>query len=265
MTTFNKLCGQMFRQKNKYVKLLLIIQAFVIVFFSAFFILDKNYHSGTELWATFVTVTIYSTVCLDIVFMILACYKNEKFNFSQTWRSIPVSNKQFFLANLLSTFYNCVVLFIPQVIVTLIFGALDSSIQLFDFKEWTATPFYDNKILLMLVTLIAIVLVIQTFVALVDFASYTLADFVSIKNSKIVRWALMVIFVIAGAYFAVKITGSIALYLYENDAVRSHFEANAIATVSAFLLPLEMLIGSIVFGGVDLWLINKYVEAKANK
>ncbi|WP_155833151.1 hypothetical protein [Lactobacillus hamsteri] len=219
-------------------------------------------------------VAVYSTVFLDIVFMILACYKNEKINFSQTWRLIPISNKKFFLANLLSTFYNCILIFIPQVIVVSIFWSLSSPNNFTElFGEVLITPLYDNKIFFILVTLIAIVLVIQTFISLVNFMSNIIAEFVSIKNSRVIRWFLMVTFVIVGAYLAIKITDSMALYLDKviNNSVASnlvgkknYLEDYTISMLSTYLLPLEMLIGSIIFGGMDLWLIDKFVEAKQN-
>ncbi|GAA3636171.1 hypothetical protein GCM10022297_13520 [Lactobacillus hamsteri] len=83
----------------------------------------------------------------------------------------------------------------------------------------------------------------------------------------------MVTFVIVGAYLAIKITDSMALYLDKviNNSVASnlvgkknYLEDYTISMLSTYLLPLEMLIGSIIFGGMDLWLIDKFVEAKQN-
>lgn len=122
MTTFKQVCMELFHRRNRYVKFFLTVQALVVIFYSLFIIVSHNKYSllGYEHftgWLIPYAIVIQTTMIFDLVFLGWVIFKNEKWQFSQTWRLIPISDSKLFLANITSTLLNCIVIFISQILV----------------------------------------------------------------------------------------------------------------------------------------------------
>ena len=107
----------------------------------------------------------------------------------------------------------------------------------------------------MVLFLFLIVLFISTFVSFINFSSRAVTDFISPKNNQWVRWLIIIILVGIGSYMFVN-ASDITMRLTKNLITGRN------ANLLTGLIDLELLVGTILFGGLDLWLINNYAESK---
>lgn len=277
MTTFKQVFLELFDQRNRYIKWFLLAQAFVVVFFSLFVIV---FHCGQSLlnideakgWTIPYELTINTTTLFDIVFLGLTIFRNEKLQVSQTWRLIPLSDTKLFLTNIISTISNCIVIFIPQILVITFLNGMTSLDRENNF--WKGASFFwssngNIEGLKICFYLLAIVLLIVTFISFTNFSSELISTFLPMKSKKVGRWILMAIIIIVGTYLAINIYKILGTYWNRAEiqflnSSMTQANINKINMIE-FVYPVLIILSSgIVLGGADVWLINK-VEAKANK
>lgn len=262
MTSFGKIFNQMFLRKSHFVHLILLIQLFSIIFLSLL-ILIQNPHGapdillsmfpGNRFWTIPFSISVITTVFADLTLCGLMCWQNQKINISTTWHLAPISENKVYLSNILSSLAECVYIFIIQFIWDLIIGFIFESTSGRNMIDDLAPTFSDaSDDLELIIFLIALVLIIFTFVDFVNFSSHAISDFLPVKNAKWVRILIVAILIIIAAYLFLNINS------YIQDRVNQTFNSY----VELWTLNVEYLCGAIIFGILNLWLKNKYVETK---
>lgn len=283
MTTFRQVFMELFHRRNRLIKFILSVQLIIFLFellLKGVFNLNAtssywlSFGQDLSLYQTLLNVTLITSAIFDIGFLIWTCFQNEKNYLSQTWNLLPISNYKVYLASLLSTLVNCVVIFIPQILVITICEIADyissTSVKTTFLNELQryVFMFWNNEFFTVGLYLVLVVLIILTFVSFVNFSSRVITDFLPVKNPNTVRIVVMTILVLIGAYFAFQIEQGISKYLIAlemriyND---SHVTNSYIQWVNRVdvLLPTSVLgIAGLAFGGLDLWLYEKFVEPK---
>lgn len=288
MTTFKQTFQQMFKVKWKWIKVILLIQLVCLIAGSLFLIIkyphgvnpsshsfaDQFFDFSNNLFAVPVNLSGWLIVIGDPIFLGILCYQNEKINASQTWRLIPLSESKFFNANLLSSFISCVVIAIPQVIVSLILMAIEQKYSsanpianTFNFANYDASNWLLS--ILFFLILIALVFFIMTFVSFSNFSSKTIANFIPSSKSKIIKKLVFILLVIIAVYLGFQLNESLtllglkqeSLYLqqFKDDKVVNNIFIYNLSTIYLFL---ELAIFSLIFWLSDTFLMKKYFEPK---
>lgn len=272
MTHFKSITKQIFLQKFRYVKGLWIIQLGIIILlpiFNFFFpsSILVSLGSRTSLLETAYNVALVSTIFVDLIFLGLACYRSERINSCQTYSLIPISNKKLLLSNLLSTILGCAILFIVQLLILsalafILYHNVEKSFLINQSTSW-------NDLLTLTIgglDLIFAVLLIQTFISFINFSSKSITDFLPTRNSKLIRGILIIIITIIGVYFAFTIMRHIDGVLnllqqkaFNKNTVVLHY-VSLYNLAYAFYPLISMILGTVLFGSLDLWLFDKYFE-----
>lgn len=284
MTSFGKFFKQLFKQKNRTVYLILAIQliaavimTLIAIFSGSLYINDDPTMAGVKV--NYFTTTIFGIVGAFLVFSVIAepvyllmtSWRNEKINRSQTWRLAPISDSKFYLANTLSSFASYVYLAVAQIIISLI-AALLCYVSSANVRKGVAKMCYEISkespnanwgtfygdlaevcILVFLAGLLWYVMI-----SFYHFAYRSVMDFLP-ANSKFVLLLVKLITLVVVIYLfsqivAVTTTSMINLASWSNGK----FDNSLINAI------VEFLIFDLIFGGLNLWLINKFVEAKQN-
>lgn len=264
MTNLKNVEWQMFRKKSRFIKWVLLCQLIVVIYYVFQITNIMMPMKGSDVIGYTGSMLIPTTIVADIVFMGILSWKSESINNSQTWRLIPMSNTKFYLANILSNILSCIVIFAIQLAV---YGILifiqDMRGGFFATLHWRIKDFFGllasgdafMNFIYMVLFLFLIVLFISTFVSFINFSSRAVTDFISPKNNQWVRWLIIIILVGIGSYMFVN-TSDITMRLTKNLITGRN------ANLLTGLIDLELLVGTILFGGLDLWLINNYAESK---
>lgn len=235
MKSFKAVFKQIFLQKVKYIHLVLLIQIITIILLALFS------NKGREINAVVSEIGLTSTVIADLVITIILCWQNERINSSQTWQLIPLASSAKYIANVLSSVLGCIYIFIIQLLINFILllpylSASPVPININNLEYGVIHDYFQ-----LCVSLFLLVLVIFTFVSFVNFLSYLIINILP-TNTKWVRLLVTVVLTVVATYILGSTsTGSISDWLKPN---------------------VQYIIDILIFGGFDLWLINKYVESK---
>ena len=235
MKSFKAVFKQIFLQKVKYIHLVLLIQIITIILLALFS------NKGREINTVLSEIGLTSTVIADLVITIILCWQNERINSSQTWQLILLASSAKYIANVLSSVLGCIYIFIIQLLINFILllpylSASPVPININNLEYGVVHDYFQ-----LCVSLFLLVLVIFTFVSFVNFLSYLIINILP-TNTKWVRLLVIVVLTVVATYiFGSTSTGSISDWLKPN---------------------VQYIIDILIFGGFDLWLINKYVESK---
>lgn len=266
MTSFYQVTRQMTQQKLKYAYLLFgsqIIITIVLALYAAsgHMLLIQNFGKLTSFSAILNANLSVLTIYLDLIFFAIMAWQNEQINLSTTWRLIPITSGKFYTANVLSTLLNCIILFVAQNILGLIFALpnyhqfLDNVLNL----QTLGQERYAARLINIGIYLVLLVIVLSCFISFANFSSQILTAYLPIKSMLIIR------LIIAG-FVIVVIT---YLFILVDRPVGSLFGTNQIAIISNIpsltISYLEFLLFSLLFGFFDITLLKKRVEAKNYK
>lgn len=294
MTSFKQVFGQMFKEKWKWIRLVWVIQLAVLVIGTIILILQHPhgvnpdsssfinmfFDDGKNLFAVPVNLTLWLIYLADLIFLGILVRIDAKLNLSQTWRLLPISESKFWQANIWSSFVSCVVIFIPQVIVAVILMAIEEFCSSASpLTNWFAGLYHNPaqnilgsiSFVLILVSLVLLVLIFADFAV---FASNTITDFVPAKNIKVLRIIILLVLVVAVVYFGSQLTDVVTnLADKQTDAIilaNEHYGQTAVNNsvywaynLTQWAIALEFLVGALVFGVLDNWLMKRFVESRA--
>lgn len=280
MTSFGALFRQLFKQKAKSAYLLVIIQLIaslvltVLVFWN-----DSKEMSHAQIGSVpvqnSIQVFVLSLILLftglgiliTLVYFVMTSWKNEKINRSQTWRLIPVSSEKLCVANTLSSFVALIWLNIMQLVITVIGGGIIyvssndvrkgvSSLLNVLGKEhfWQSNwNLFLQFIILSLLAGLAGYITISFY----HFITRVVIDFLpnntAAKLISVVVRFLMLILVI---WLIVK---------FFDLAGQVYNAAFMFAGPGDYWIILVFMIFDIIFGGINILLIKKFVEAKGDR
>lgn len=275
MTSNKALFKQMFLQKRRYADLVLLVQVFAVAFMFLMGIIFRGnsnpinnissvFAGNDNIWDLILGLGVLTTFFVDITFLGLMCWQNEKINLSQTWQLIPASSSKIWIFNIISSIVECAYIFVIQVVIGLIVLIIDSyshHINPFSDTSFGANiSFVESAWALIeeLLALVGLCLIIFAFVSLINFLTRTITDQLPVKNTTGIRLVVMAILVIVGVIIAMQINDQMMTIYYNHLAAHSE----TIDMDNIGLAALEYWIGSILLGIINCLLIQKFVEPK---
>ena len=275
MTSNKALFKQMFLQKRRYADLVLLVQVFAVAFMFLMGIIFRGnsnpinnissvFAGNDNIWDLILGLGVLTTFFVDITFLGLMCWQNEKINLSQTWQLIPASSSKIWIFNIISSIVECAYIFVIQVVIGLIVLIIDSYRH--HINPFSGTSFGANisfvesawALIEELLALVGLCLIIFAFVSLINFLTRTITDQLPVKNTTGIRLVVMAILVIVGVIIAMQINDQMMTIYYNHLA--SHSETIDMDNIG--LAALEYWIGSILLGIINCLLIQKFVEPK---
>lgn len=284
MTSFWKFFKELFKQKNRTAYLIFLIQLAAAVVITVISIITGNLVVTNNDTLAGVRINTFTTIILGITFsfggfsaiaqpiyLLITSWKNEKINRSQTWRLAAISDNKFYLANLLSSFASYIYLAVMQLIVVLLACGI-TYISSNNVQKGVAKIFYEMgrshvefdwgpglRFLLELVILIILAgLAWYITISFYHFAYRSVMDFLPIKN-KLVLFLVRLITLIVVIYLISQVVNVIINGLVTLIAWDSNDFSNSLGGAI-----IDFLIFNMIFGGLNMWLINSFVEAKEN-
>lgn len=286
MKLIRSLNEQLFRQKRRYANLVLEVQALMIVFllvlslcsfaaskhtYDSIFMIPLLISGSRTTWSGILSsLAICTTIGCDLIFAGLMAWQNERINNSQTFQLLPLSTAQIWLTNLFSSLLACAYLFLIQVLVSWL---LSLPTMLLDLK---INPWHKLFVFLSfhsswgnwlegLGYITALTLLIFILVTFVNYASKIIGDLLPLKNGRWLRFVLMAIITVVGLYFALQINDHL-MNAFIHDTYIPHKNGGEEIIENPFWLEnIEVWAGAIIFGGIDLWLGQKFWEPKRDQ
>lgn len=276
MTSFNTLFNRMFQEKSKSVYLIFLIQAFaslcltIVVFVSGNGtpeFVNGNDTSNVNLVVAFLAVyavmMLITSFVADFVYWIVSSIKNEKINRSQTWRLIPVSDTKFLLGNFGTAFLTYIWLGILEtvtILITLLPMLSDQEVRkVLSHVSLNLSAHDWQEMLASLGLIILIGYAWYAIVSLLNLASRSIIDFLPGGSSKVLTFIIRVVVIIA----IIWILGHAASIIFSVLGEFSPFAVNNYDIDYATTL-LQFLVFDVVITLIDIFLLNKFVEAKQN-
>ena len=276
MTSFNTLFNRMFQEKSKSVYLIFLIQAFaslcltIIVFVSGNGtpeFVNGNDTSNVNLVVAFLAVyavmMLITSFVADFVYWIVSSIKNEKINRSQTWRLIPVSDTKFLLGNFGTAFLTYIwlgILETVKILITLLPMLSDQEVRkVLSHVSLNLSAHDWQEMLASLGLIILIGYAWYAIVSLLNLASRSIIDFLPGGSSKVLTFIIRVVVIIA----IIWILGHAASIIFSVLGEFSPFAVNNYDIDYATTL-LQFLVFDVVITLIDIFLLNKFVEAKQN-
>lgn len=276
MTSFNTLFNRMFQEKSKSVYLIFLIQAFaslcltIIGFVSGngtSEFVNGNDTSNVNLVVAFLAVyavmMLITSFVADFVYWIVSSIKNEKINRSQTWRLIPVSDTKFLLGNFGTAFLTYIWLGISEtvtILITLLPMLSDQEVRkVLNHVSLNLSAHDWQEMLASLGLIILIGYAWYAIVSLLNLASRSIIDFLPGGSSKVLTFIIRVVVIIA----IIWILGHAASIIFSVLGEFSPFAVNNYDIDYATTL-LQFLVFDVVITLIDIFLLNKFVEAKQN-
>mgnify|MGYP005784410431 FL=1 len=275
MTSNKALFKQMFLQKRRYADLVLLVQVFAVAFMFLMGIIFRGnsnpinnissvFAGNDNIWDLILGLGVLTTFFVDITFLGLMCWQNEKINLSQTWQLIPASSSKIWIFNIISSIVECAYIFVIQVVIGLIVLIIDSYSH--HINPFSGTSFGANisfvesawALIEELLALVGLCLIIFAFVSLINFLTRTITDQLPVKNTTGIRLVVMAILVIVGVIIAMQINDQMMTIYYNHLAAHSE----TIDMDNIGLAALEYWIGAILLGIINCLLIQKFVEPK---
>lgn len=276
MTSFNTLFNRMFQEKSKSVYLIFLIQAFASLCFTIIGFVSENgtpeFVNGKDtssvnvivaFLAVFAVMMLITSFIADFVYWIISSIKNEKINRSQTWRLIPVTDTKFLLSNFGTAFLTYIWLGILEavtIIVTLLPMLSDQDVRkVLSHVSLNLSAHDWQEMLASLGLIILIGYAWYAIVSLLNLASRSIIDFLPGGSSKVLTFIIRVVVIIA----IIWILGHAASIIFSVLGEFSPFAVNNYDIDYATTL-LQLLVFDVVITLIDIFLLNKFVEAKQN-
>lgn len=276
MTSFNTLFNRMFQEKSKSVYLIFLIQAFASLCFTIIGFVSENgtpeFVNGKDtssvnvivaFLAVFAVMMLITSFIADFVYWIISSIKNEKINRSQTWRLIPVTDTKFLLSNFGTAFLTYIWLGILEavtIIVTLLPMLSDQDVRkVLSHVSLNLSAHDWQEMLASLGLIILIGYAWYAIVSLLNLASRSIIDFLPGGSSKVLTFIIRVVVIIA----IIWILGHAASIIFSVLGEFSPFAVNNYDIDDATTL-LQFLVFDVVITLIDIFLLNKFVEAKQN-
>lgn len=282
MTRFGSLFGEFFKKKSKTAYIIILIQLVAAVVFtiiaaintpqsSDFYFANMRTNAFVGYFSMFILIFLMESALADPVYLIITSYQNEKINRSQTWRLIPMSDGKIYLTNTLSSFVSYIYFEVLQIVTALIMGLIlyvgSSDIRkgiAYLLKElsrkntWAGTDWtsFWSSALGMLALSILIGLFWYIAISFYHFTTRTLIDFLPNTNSFIlfiVRTVMLILIVWLVAQAIISLNTNLN-HIFESDPT----------DLNIWIVVLEFAVYDLIFGSVNMFLMNRYVEAKQN-
>lgn len=281
MTRSWTLFKQLFKQKTKSAYLLIIIQliaALVLTLLGIFSSSDEMGHAeffGIPLQSTitigvitFLIIFMMLSIFTNIVYWIITSRQNEKVNRSQTWQLIPISSPKLYVINTLSSFVSYVYLGIIQAVIGLggaiiVYAAsskfragIAELITLMNKDHvWSQIDWGMLAAELILVLLLGLAWYIT--VSFYHFTTRSIIDFLPSAAARFTTFVVRVIMLILIIVLLVK-------FFQTTDNIYNNWMFNSGKNYFWFVV-IDFALYDVIFGGINIVLMKKFVEAKGDR
>lgn len=285
MTNFWTLFKSLFKQKSRSAYLILALQAafsLVALIITAFSTSNSN-KAAIQMYGhsdhisvfvvaiiTFAGIFFVTTFFADFAYLIITAWKGEKINRSQTWRLVPMKDGMIYLCNTISSFCTFIYLIIMQFAVGLVcalISYLSSSAIRKDLalalKEGmnnhglTSSDF--SQLFFLVLFCILLGLFWYVIISLLHFTSRAIIDFLPFSSNKFMIFIIRALVLVAVVYFLIFATNA-----FGNLLSNPSFLSNN--SLGSDLLPaiIQLFLLDVIIGGINYFLIDKFVEARQN-
>lgn len=202
-------------------------------------------------------------------YVAFSAIKTEKINTSQTWRLIPLSDGKIYLFNLFSSWLNLICLFIIQSLVLLftmgIFTLLSSKVKDQVAKILSSEQVKDSlnisiaNIVLFCLMIVFLFLAFYSLISLINLTTVTGLEFLPFKSTKFVKTVFRLVCIFLIIFIFNKLSFLFDL-IGDNPWV---FTDDSFASFAGIWI-VDSLIFNVIVIAINVFLINHFVEAKAN-
>ena len=276
MTSFNTLFNRMFQEKSKTVYLIFLIQVFASFCFTIFAafsahgdpqIVDgsskENINSFLAYLCVFAVMMLITSFFADFIYWVISSIKNEKINRSQTWRLIPISDTKFLLSNFGTAFLSYIWLGILE-FVTAAITALPLFLSSGEIKtalgraNWNIDAQSCWQMLGALVLVILLGYAWYAIVSLLNLSSRSIIDFLPNGSNKLLIFVVRVITIVV-VIWLLGYAGNALI-----GATNQILSLNTSENRGMGPVLIQFLVFDTVITLIDIFLLNKFVEAKQN-
>ena len=279
MAEFNRLFNRLFKIKTKKLHILLffqIIAALACAFFTYYEVINwhirKNPQNNVGILPEWALYFVFLAFFVIFFVYFITPLQSEKFNRSQTWRLAAISDGQFYLVNVLSTFVSFIyfiVLEFVTVMILLFSSYLTDKPVVYFFRDLLKSILRNLDINVFWMILGTIVLAILScfflyfVIGFFNFASRAILDFVPANiNGAVVK--VLHIFIIFGLiWFFFKIQNIFVYQVLLSVIHPTNYGLNLSSS-----LPFAILanaISDLILLGSNIFLINHFYEATEHK
>ncbi|WP_294878942.1 hypothetical protein [uncultured Lactobacillus sp.] len=279
MAEFNRLFNRLFKIKTKKLHILLffqIIAALACAFFTYYEVINwhirKNPQNNVGILPEWALYFVFLAFFVIFFVYFITPLQSEKFNRSQTWRLAAISDGQFYLVNVLSTFVSFIyfiVLEFVTVMILLFSSYLTDKPVVYFFRDLLKSILRNLDINVFWMILSTIVLAILScfflyfVIGFFNFASRAILDFVPANiNGAVVK--VLHIFIIFGLiWFFFKIQNIFVYQVLLSVIHPTNYGLNLSSS-----LPFAILanaISDLILLGSNIFLINHFYEATEHK
>lgn len=275
MTKFKDLFARMAKAKMRNIYLLVLIQLVTSLIITVWTLITNSGFTGDAGLLSWFIIMMTLMPFIDFAYVFISTWQNEKEFDSQTWRLIPISSTKFYIANISSAIVNGLYLVLLQIvmgIVAFIPAIFDHNIR-FNFwqisnslnKEMAGSNFWAKFfdafpigiIISEFVALLLFAFLVYSIVATIDLSSKTILDFLPEKHSKLVRAIVIIVL----TFILIIATSNILNMLFQMDPTQAL--SGVVRSYSSIWIPnLYLLIFSLIFSAINIWLLAKYHESK---
>ncbi|BDR60523.1 hypothetical protein [Lactobacillus xylocopicola] len=281
MTVFKHLFTKLFNLKSKGAYALLLIQCIGVLVLSILTFDNqgaKYMPNGTYLGNINITyffsglLAIYLVFVLffSLVFYLITCIQNERFNRSPTLRLTPISDPLFYLDNMLSSLatmgYYLLLAILPALFVYGLSLFLDPSLRasLGDFLSTIGHYHISEKVVFNCLSTLALIILTMLFgylfISFLNFSSQAILDFIPGVSSQALLQVIHVLLIIILAWILVK-SKNFVMYIITSPL--EFIESNGNNTsADLVLVVLVMLVIDAIFMIANTLLISKFFEAR---
>ena len=276
MTSLNTLFNRMFQEKSKTVYLIFLIQVFASFCFTIFAafsahgdpqIVDgsskENINSFLAYLCVFAVMMLITSFFADFIYWVISSIKNEKINRSQTWRLIPISDTKFLLSNFGTAFLSYIWLGILE-FVTAAITALPLFLSSGEIKtalgraNWNIDAQSCWQMLGALVLVILLGYAWYAIVSLLNLSSRSIIDFLPNGSNKLLIFVVRVITIVV-VIWLLGYAGNALI-----GATNQILSLNTSENRGMGPVLIQFLVFDTVITLIDIFLLNKFVEAKQN-
>lgn len=276
MTRFNTLFNRMFQEKSRTVYLIFLIQVFASFCFTIFaaFSLHGDFNVVNDTakeainpiigsLAIFASIVLVTSFPANFIYWIVSSIRNEKINRSQTWRLIPISDTKFLLSNFGTAFLSYIWLEILEFVIVAI-TALPLFLSSGEIKtalghaNWKIDAQSCWQMLGALVLIILLGYAWYAIVSLLNLSSRSIIDFLPNGSNKFLIFVVRVITIVV-VIWLLGYAGNALI-----GATNQILSLNISENMGMGPVLIQFLVFDAVLTLIDIFLLNKFVEAKQN-
>ena len=279
MTEFSRLFNRLFKIKIKKLHILLffqVIAALACAFFTYYEVINwhirKNPQNNVGILPEWALYFVFLAFFVIFFVYFITPLQSEKFNRSQTWRLAAISDGQFYLVNVLSTFVSFIyfiVLEFVTVMILLFSSYLTDKPVVYFFRDLLKRIQRNLDINVFWIILGTIVLAILScfflyfVISFFNFASRAILDFVPANINGAVVKVLHIVIIFGLIWFFFKIQNIFVYQVLLSVIHPTNYGLNLSSS-----LPFAILanaISDLILLGSNIFLINHFYEATEHK